>query len=67
MAPSKRTKILAACKEWTKSTSQREDLEELVMDGVLPNEAMVGWRLVIGEQFLDPRATEVVIFKDFYS
>lgn len=66
MAQSKRAKIVAAWKEWTGSTSEREDLEEMVMDGVLPDEATASWRPAAGEQFPDPLDGEVVVFEDCY-
>jgi hypothetical protein len=44
MALSKKSRKLAARhKEWVKSSSAEEDLEELVMDGVLPDAVIVRW------------------------
>jgi hypothetical protein len=66
MVPLKKTKIVTARKEWTRSTSGRKDLEEMVMEGNLPNKAMTRWRRTTGDQYPDPRDGELVIFEDFY-
>jgi hypothetical protein len=62
MVPSKKTKIIMARKEWTRSTSGRKDLEEMVMEGNLPNKATTRQRPTTGEQYPDPRDGELVIF-----
>jgi hypothetical protein len=62
MVPSKKTKIIMARKEWTRSTSERKDLEEMVMEGNLPNKAMTRHHPTTGEQYPDPRDGELVIF-----
>lgn len=56
----------AHSKEWVASSSSQEDLEDMVMDGILPDEVTAGWRPVEGELFPNPRAGEVVVFEDFY-
>ena len=67
MAQSKKLrKMNAHSKEWVVSSSTRDDLEEMVMDGILSDEVMAGWRPVEGECFPNPRADELVIFEDFY-
>jgi len=67
MAPFKKShKMNARNKEWVVSSSTRDDLEEMVMDGILSDEVMAGWRPVEGECFPNPRADELVIFEDFY-
>jgi len=53
-------------KEWVPSSSTRENLEEMVMDGILPDEVTAGWRPAEGERFLNPFDGEIVIFEDFY-
>jgi hypothetical protein len=67
MAPLKKAKIITARKEeWTRSTSGHEDLKEMAIVGNLPDEAMARWRPATGEQYLDPRDGELVVFEDFY-
>ena len=53
-------------KEWVASSSSQEDLEAMVFEGILPNQAMVAWWPAVGERFLDPRDGELVFFEDFY-
>lgn len=38
----------------------------MVMDGIIPGQAMAGWRPAAGEQFPNPHDGELVIFEDFY-
>ena len=52
----------ACSNEWVASSSTQEDLEEIVMDGILLDEVMAGWRPTEGERFPNPHAGEVVIF-----
>ena len=59
-------KANARNKEWVVSSSSRENLEEMVMDGILPDEVTAGWRPAEGERFLNPFDGEIVIFEDFY-
>lgn len=67
MAPSKRAKIIAARKrKWKKSILKHEDLEEMVIDGVLLDEASASWRPTPDEQFIDPQPGELVVFEDFF-
>lgn len=67
MAPSKRAKIITACKrEWKKSILKREYLEEMVIDGVLSDEALASWRPAVGEQFIDPQPGELVVSEGFF-
>jgi len=53
-------------KEWVLSSSSQLNLEEMVVDGILPDQAMAGWRPAAGEQFPNPPDGELVIFEDFY-
>ena len=53
-------------KEWWKSRSNEQTIEDLVTMGVLHNKALAGWRAPKGESFLDPQPGEIVIFKDFF-
>jgi hypothetical protein len=67
MASSKKSRTTNAhSKEWVVSCSTREDLEEMVMDMILLDEATAGWRSAEGERFLNPHASELVVFDDFY-
>jgi hypothetical protein len=53
-------------KEWVASSSRQEDLEEIMMDGILLDKVMAGWHPAEGERFLNPHAGKLVIFEDFY-
>jgi hypothetical protein len=67
MASSKKSREMnARNKEWVASSSRREDLEEIVMDGILLDKVMAGWHPAEGERFLNPHAGKLVIFEDFY-
>jgi hypothetical protein len=52
--------------EWTKSTSTESSIRKLVDDGMLLDAIIGGWRPSIGENYLDPRPGELVVFEDFY-
>jgi hypothetical protein len=67
MAPLKKSCTAnARSKEWVVSSSTCEDLEEMVMDRILLDEAMAGWPSANGERFPNPRTGELIIFEDFY-
>jgi hypothetical protein len=67
MAPRKNSrKTNARNKEWVASSSSWESLEEMVMDGILSDEATAGWCPAEGECFPHPRNGELVVFEDFY-
>lgn len=53
-------------KEWVPSTSTQSDLEEMVMEGFLPDQATTGWRPTTGERFPNPHDGELIVFEDFY-
>jgi len=53
-------------KEWKKSKSTTKSINELVEMGPLHNQELGSWRAPLGESFLDPRAGEIVVFKDFF-
>ena len=64
MAPprkSTRTEITRST-EWVGSTYTEADINALVFDGVLPDQATAGWRATAGERFLTPDTDELVIF-----
>jgi hypothetical protein len=46
--------------------SHQSDLEDLVIDDVLPDQATVEWRPAAGEHFPNPHDGELVVFEDFY-
>jgi hypothetical protein len=52
--------------EWNKSMSMEATLAKLVMAGVMAEATIGGWRTPAGESYLDPRPSEIVVFKDFY-
>ena len=53
-------------KEWWKSRSNEQTIEDLVAMGVLHNKALVGWRAPEGESYPDPQPGEIVVFEDFF-
>jgi hypothetical protein len=53
-------------KEWWKSRSNKQTIEDLVIMGVLHNKALAGWRALEGEGCLDPQPGEIVVFEDFF-
>ena len=67
MAPWKDSwKLDARRKEWVASSNTQSDLEEMVMDGILPDQAIAKWRPAVGERFPYPLDGELVVFEDFY-
>ena len=53
---------LNRAEEWVSSISNEAVLNQLVVDGVLPDRVMVGWRPARGESFPTPRGDELVVF-----
>jgi len=53
-------------KEWWKSRSNEQTIEDLVTMGVLHNKELTGWRASEGEGYPDPQPGEIVVFKDFF-
>ena len=53
-------------KEWWKSRSNEQTIEDLIAMGVLHNKALAGWRAPEGESFPDPQPGEIVVFEDFF-
>ena len=53
-------------KEWWKSRSNEQTIEDLVAMGVLHNKALAGWHAPEGESFPDPQPGEIVVFEDFF-
>ena len=58
--------MTAHSKEWVASTSTKEDLDELVFDGVLPDQEITAWWPIIDEHYPTPNDGELVVFEDFY-
>jgi len=52
--------------EWVTSTSSEEDLNGLVIEGMLPNKETAGWRAAAGEEFPTPHTHELVVFKAYF-
>ena len=48
------------------SISNEAALNQLVVDGVLPDRVTVGWCLAPGESFPTPRGDELVVFEDYF-
>ena len=53
-------------KEWWKSRSNEQTIEDLIIMGVLHNKALAGWRAPKGERYPDPQPGEIVVFEDFF-
>ena len=53
-------------KEWVSSISNEAALNQLVVDGVLPDRVTTGWRPARGESFPTPRDDELVLFEDYF-
>ena len=53
-------------KEWKKSRSTTRSLNNLVEMGLLHDQEFGGWRAPEGESYPDPRASEIVVFEDFF-
>jgi len=60
----KKARVMA--KEWWKSRSNEQTIEDLVTMGVLHNKELVGWRAPEGEGYPDPQLGEIVVFEDFF-
>jgi hypothetical protein len=52
--------------EWVEFVSNEVTLNQLVVDSMLCNRVMVGWRLARGESFPTPRGDELVVFEDYF-
>jgi hypothetical protein len=52
--------------EWNKLVSTEATLTRLVTVDVMAEASIGGWRISPGENYLDPRPGEIVVFKDFY-
>ena len=48
------------------SVSNKAVLNQLVVDGVLPDMVMMGWRPTHGESFPIPHGDELVMFEDHF-
>ena len=65
--PRKRTRTeTTQSTEWVQSTCSEADINVLVFDGVLPDQATAGWRAAAGERFLTPDTDELVVFESFF-
>ena len=53
-------------KEWWKSWSNEQTIEDLVAMGVLHKKALAGWHAPEGESFPNPQPCEIVVFEDFF-
>jgi hypothetical protein len=60
----KRAETMA--KEWKKSKSTMNSINELIKMGLLHNQEISGWMAPSGESFPDPRASEIIISKDIF-
>ena len=53
-------------KEWWKSRSNEQTIEDLVIMGVLHNKELAGWHAPEGEGYSNPQPGEIVVFEDFF-
>ena len=56
---------LNRAEEWVESVSNEAALNQLVVDGVLPDRATMGWRPAAGESFPTSHGDELVVFEDY--
>jgi hypothetical protein len=59
-----RAQLMAA--EWNKSVSTKATLARLITADMMAEAVIDGWRESPGENYLDPRPGEIVMFEDFY-
>jgi hypothetical protein len=59
---SRATRELNRAEEWVESVGDEAALNRLVVHGVLPDRATVGWHLAAGESFPTPAGDELVVF-----
>ena len=52
--------------EWVSSISDEVALNQLVVDEMLLDRVMAGWRSTRGESFPTPRGDELVVFEDYF-
>jgi hypothetical protein len=52
--------------EWNKSVSTKATLARLITADMMAEAVIDGWRESPGENYLDPRPGEIVMFEDFY-
>ena len=57
---------LNRAEEWVESVSNEAALNQLVVDGVLPDRATMGWRPTAGESFPTSHGDELVVFEDYF-
>ena len=57
---------LNCVEEWVISVSNKAALNQLVVDDVLLDRVMAGWRPTHGESFPTPRGDELVMFEDYF-
>ena len=63
---SRASRELNHAEEWVISMSNEAALNQLVVDGMLPERVMAGWRPAHGESFPTPRCDELVVFEDYF-
>ena len=63
---SRAARELNRSEEWVESVSNEAALNQLVVDGVLPDRATMGWRPAAGESFPTSHGDELVVFEDYF-
>ena len=67
MAPKKHTCIKTSRDvEWVKSTLTEEDINGMVVDGIILDRERGEWRPATDELFSTPHTHEMVVFEGFY-
>jgi hypothetical protein len=51
---------------WLPSTLTEEELEDMVMRGLLPEKAISRWKCCYGQEFPSEDQTETTVFRSFY-
>lgn len=52
--------------EWVKLTLTEDDLNAMVIEGIIPDRETGEWRLATGELFLTPHTHEIVVFEAYF-
>ena len=63
---SRASRELNRTKEWVSSISNEAALNQLVVDGMLPDRVPTRWHPARGESFPTPGGDELVVFEDYF-
>lgn len=51
---------------WVTSTCTEADLNGMVIEGIILDQATAGWRPAAGERFSTPNSQEIVVFESYF-